>query len=357
MIHEKFGIFLDFETDSVKAEADNPLHARVEQAVKRAEEVLVLLSGYGEGGKQIIANTDPEKQEENWTKMCGLILTLAQSKQASDDLNSFVPEIVGQIWSGLNQGGSRKSMTQIIQEHMFLMLQLGKILDIVMRFDEHKRRSCSISNDISYAKRQVQIRQKNKTGAVQDKYKEAVNIQTLERLSMFYINATPSLSNTISITRSSTNNPDVTAQQLELIVVFCKICKKILVSDELRGNFKKFGTIGMVQRIMVATALLYDHMSAAGIFCKESAITIKTIVEILQNEAGIKSTRSKSMGKKSPKNSPSTSPTNAVRSDRASYHELQLEAGNLLTFLKYSSKHLNDASTPKAIQNIFKTIV
>ena len=50
LIHEKFGIFLDFETDSVKAEADNPLHARVEQAVKRAEEVLVLLSGYGEGG-------------------------------------------------------------------------------------------------------------------------------------------------------------------------------------------------------------------------------------------------------------------------------------------------------------------
>ena len=243
-------------------------------------------------------------------------------------------------------------MTQIIQEHMFLMLQLGKILDIVMRFDAEKIRSSSISNDISYVKRQVQVRQKNKAAAVPDKFKEAVNIQTLERLSMFYINATPSLSNTISITRSSTNNPDVTAQQLELIVVFCKICKKILLSDGLRGNFKKFNTIGMVQRIMVATALLYDHMSPAGVFCKESAITIKTIVEILQNEAGIKSTRSKSMGKKSP----STSPTN-VRSDRASYRELQVEAGNLLTFLKYSSKHLNDASTPKAIQNIFKTIV
>ena len=352
MIHEKFGIFLDFETDSVKAEADNPLHAQVEAAVKRAEEVLTLLGSYGDGGKQIIADTDPGKQDENWEAMCGLMLTLAQSKQASDDLNSFVPEIVGQIWSGLNQGGSRKSMTAIVQDHMFLMLQLGKILDIVMRFDAEKSRSFSISNDISYVKRQVQIRQKNKAGAVADKFKEAVNIQALEKMSMFYINATPSLSNTISITRASTTNPEVTAQQLELIVVFCKICKKILLSDGLRGNFKMFSTIGMVQRIMVATALLYDHMSPAGIFCKESAITIKTVVEILQNEAGIKTTRSNSTRKKSP----STSPTN-VRSDRASFRELQLEASKLLTFLKYSSKHLNDPSTPKAIQNIFKTIV
>ena len=337
----------------MRAEVDNQLHIQVEQAVRRAEEVLVQLGEYGDGGKMIISDPSPERQEENWVQLCALMLTLAQCKQASDDLNNFVPEIVGQIWSGLNKGGSRRSMTQIIQENMFLMLQLGKILDIAMRFDAKKSRSASISNDISYVKRQVQIRQKNKAGAVQEKFREAVNIQSLEKLSMFYINATPSLSNIISNTTSSTNNPEIKAQQLELIVVFCKICEKILLSDELRGNFQKFGTIGMVQRIMVATALLYDHLSSGGIFCKESAITIKTIIELLEKEAGIKSARSNSILKKSPK----SSPTNVVRSNRASYHELQLEARNLLTFLKYSSKHLKDASTPKAIQNIFKTIV
>ena len=32
----------------------------------------------------------------------------------------------------------------------------------------------------------------------------------------------------------------------------------------LRSKFQKAGTVGLVQRVMVATALLYDHLSQTG---------------------------------------------------------------------------------------------
>lgn len=278
IISEKFGIFLDFETDTVTPDVTNQLHVQLGVAISKAEEMMVSFGEYGDGGKQIICdlttNPSEEKQEEAWSTLCGLVQTLARCKQVSDDLTNFVPEILGQIWCGLQDSGGgspgvqRKSWTVIIQEHMFLMLQLGKILDIAMRFDAKKIATMSISNDISYVKRQLMLRQKSsRSGVVEDRFKDCVNIQNLEVLSMYFISATPALSNIISNTMRVSSSAQVRAQELELIVAFCKICERIL-SSELRANFQKFGTIGMVQRIMVATALLYDHLSTAGIFCK-----------------------------------------------------------------------------------------
>merc|ERR1712029_973766 len=128
------------------------------------------------------------------------------------------------------------------------MLQLGKILDIDMRFDAMKMRALNISNDISYVKRQYTLRQKVKKVVVEDKYAPAINIQNLEALSMFYINGTPALNNIITKTKDFFNDAVTKDEPLELIVSFCKICIKILGS-EIRSNFQKFGTIGMVQRI------------------------------------------------------------------------------------------------------------
>ena len=119
----------------------------------------------------------------------------------------------------------------------------------------------------------------------------------------------------------------------------------------MRKNFQKFGTVGMVQRIMVATVLLYDHLSPAGVFVKDSPISVRTVVDILKEEAGLQPRKSFSKSKNT--NSIEVRPVNT---NRVSYQELLIQAKNLITFLKYSNKHLRDSSTPKQITNLFNTV-
>jgi len=350
-VNEKFGIFLDFESD-VKPDPENAFCLKLEEKVKNSEAVLDNLKNYGTGGKKAIfeatANTNADVQEATWAKMVPLISSLLDCKTMSDELNQLVPEILGQMWTGVGDSRPRHSNTalDIFKDHMFMMLQLGKILDIDMRFDAMKMMATSISNDISYVKRQFALRQKSRTASVEEKYSSAINIQNLEALSMFYISGTPALNNIIAIITKFFKDADTKDEPLELIVSFCKICIKILGSD-IRSNFQKFGTIGMVQRIMVATTLLYDHLSVNGVFVRDSPINIKNVVEILEEEAGIKRTRTKSKGSAVGFANPGGS------TDRASYQELSAQAKNLLNFLKYSNKHLRDPTTPKNVKEMF----
>ena len=351
-VSEKFGIFLDFEGDDVKPDSSNEFSLRLEEKVRVSEPVLENLKNYGAGGKKFIfdatANPTEEVQEACWNKMMPLICSLLECKNMTDELNQLVPEILKEMWTS-QVGDSRQSNTvlDILKDHMFMMLQLGKILDIDMRFDAMKMTAHSISNDISYVKRQFTLRQKAKKAAVEEKYASSINIQNLEALSMFYISGTPALNNIIATTSDFFKDAPTKDEPLELIVSFCKICIKILGSD-IRSNFQKFGTIAMVQRIMVATTLLYDHLSVNGVFVKESPINIRSVVAILEEEAGVKRPRAASKTSRAP-------PSTSVPTDRASYQELAAQAQNLLNFLKYSNKHLRDQSTPKQIQQLFSS--
>eukprot|EP00092_Neocalanus_flemingeri_P001528 GFUD01001630.1.p1 GENE.GFUD01001630.1~~GFUD01001630.1.p1 ORF type:complete len:372 (+),score=102.30 GFUD01001630.1:55-1170(+) len=353
-VSEKFGIFLDFESDDVKADPNSAFSLKLEEKVKKSEALLENLRNYGTGGKKFIfeatANPSVEVQDATWAKMIPLISNLVDLKNMTDELNQLVPEILSQMWTGV--GDSRQSTTvlDIFKDHMFMMLQLGKILDYDSRFDALKMTAQNISNDISYVKRQFTLRQKSKKSGVEEKYASAINIQNLESLSMFYINATPALNNIIDIITKFFKDADTKAEPLELIVSFSKICIKILGS-EIRSNFQKFGTIGMVQRIMVATALLYDHLSVNGVFVKDSPINIKSVVDILEQEAGIKRARAKSKSSRVIVTNPPGS------ADRASYQELTAQAQNLLNFLKYSNKHLRDQTTPNSVKQMFSSIV
>ena len=360
-VGEKFGIFLDFESDSVLPEPDNQLHSQLEVAVREAEANLTIFTGYEAGGKQAIfeatSNPNPENQEKTWAKLVPLIGILAQSKKSTDDLNKFVPEILGQIWNNVHSDERRKSVVEILKMHMFLMIQLGKILDINMRFDAKKIQLESISNDISYVKRQFSLRQRAKSSddLVPAEYKDVINIVNLQSLSSFYISANPALSNNIETMTNYFNDCGNREQPLELLASFCKICIKILNSD-MRGNFQKFGTIGMVQRIMVATVLLYDHLSPAGVFCRDSAISVRTVVEILQEEAGLQPKKSFSTKSKNSLRPPGVGNVRPVSTNRVSYQELPIQAKNLITFLKYSNKHLKDSSTPRQTTALFNSV-
>jgi len=357
-VGEKFGIFLDFESDSILPEPDNQLHSQLEVAVREAEENLDLFGSYGLGGKQAVfeatSNRSPENQEKTWATLVPLMGILTKSKSTTDNLNKFVPEILGQIWNDAQEDEQRKSILELLKMNMFLMIQLGKILDINMRFDAKKIQLDSISNDISYVKRQFSLMQRGNTSGdlVPAEYEEIITIENLQNLASFYISSNPGLSNNIATMTAYFNKCVNKEEPLELLASFCKICIKILTT-EMRKNFQKFGTVGMVQRIMVATVLLYDHVSPAGVFVRDSPISVKIVVEILREEAGLQPKKSFTRSKTTSSNTIEVRPVNT---NRVSYQELPIQAKNLITFLKYSNKHLRDPSTPKQIHNLFNII-
>ena len=77
---------------------------------------------------------------------------------------------------------------------------------------------------------------------------------------------------------------------------------------------------------------------------------MKSVLDILQDSAGNARVRTKSISKRLTVPAPDSD-------KRQSFEGLQNQAKNLLTFLKYSNKHLKDPSTPKSLQALFAAIV
>jgi len=351
-VDEKFGLFIDFEKETIESDEEQMVHDlynRIDVKIGESSELLKFLSEYGPGGQKIISEAiskpgDPEIQEEAWEKMLPLINNLMELKLKYAQLNQMIPELLGQMWA-TKTGRESACLLEVFRQRESLLIQLGKILDINMRFDELKMSAPTIPNDISYVKRQSTVRRRtNKT--------TTVDPSALEELSMFYISVNPALTNVINTITQFFKNEESKDGPLDLIVVFCKVCIKVLDTD-IRSKFTKFGTIIMLHRIMVATALLYDHLHSEGVFVKESPINITTIVELLEDEAGLKRRRTRSIAA-TPTETKGREMSDPVKD---STNEVAEQARILLNVLKYSSKHLQSETTPRAVKAMFAKIV
>ena len=97
-----------------------------------------------------------------------------------------------------------------------MLIQLGKILDVNMKFDSLKMLAPSIPNDIAYVKRQATLRRKdNRTTMVEP--------DQLGELSMFYIEHNPAMKSVIKTITDFFRTAESKSESLDLIVVFCKV--------------------------------------------------------------------------------------------------------------------------------------
>lgn len=97
-----------------------------------------------------------------------------------------------------------------------LLIQLGKILDVDMKFDALKMSAPSIPNDISYVKRQATVRKRGNQAMT-------IEPEQLEQLSMFYITTNPAMTSCINTITQFFQAEDSKSEPLDLIVVFCKV--------------------------------------------------------------------------------------------------------------------------------------
>ena len=111
---------------------------------------------------------------------------------------------------------SSSALLEVFRQRETLLIQLGKILDVNMKFDSLKMMAPSIPNDISYVKRQATLRRKGNQMTT-------VEPDQLGELSMFYIEHNPAMKSVIKTITEFFQAAESKSESLDLIVVFCKV--------------------------------------------------------------------------------------------------------------------------------------
>lgn len=141
-----------------------------------------------------------------------------------------------------------------------------------------------------------------------------VKDELANRMSLFYAYPTPMLKTLVDGlsgmigTGGDKISAQVATECLGLIVTVCHCA----VAD---GKVTKDETIYFSLRVMVACIILYDHVHPKGAFVKESELSMKNHIKLIQTHG-------------------------------AGHTE------TLLNALRFTTKHLNDESTPKAVKQM-----
>jgi len=101
----------------------------------------------------------------------------------------------------------------------------------------------------------------------------------------------------------------------ETFGTMAQVCQRMLETPGLIQRYRREETHSFILRVMVGLVILYDHVHPDGAFYKGSKVDVKGCVRVLKEQ-----------------------PTS--RSD------------SLLNALRYTTKHINDDSTPKQIKTL-----
>eukprot|EP00058_Branchiostoma_floridae_P024414 XP_002609904.1 hypothetical protein BRAFLDRAFT_90713 [Branchiostoma floridae] len=295
----KVDIFLDFE-NAQPTESEHEVHQVVERVLSTSHGLLIELQQYKGADNEIreaISNPSRDDlQEKAWRAVCPSVIKLKKYYEYSTELENVLPQLLQALCSG------PYTPTQHLERQQALAKQFAEILHFTLKFDDLKMMTPSIQNDFSYYRRtlsrmKMNSQYKDGVGSVFEVSSEVAN-----RMSLFYAEATPMLK---TLSEATTR-----------FVSECRhICYKptCMCSREYYQRFENEETILFCLRVMVGVIILYDHVHPVGAFAKKSGIDMKGCIKVLRDQ-----------------------PASKVE--------------GLLNALRYTTKHLNDESTPKNIR-------
>lgn len=308
----KYDIFVDFE-NAQPTDSERETYDLVESVLRSSEEILQELQQYKGAGNEIreaIANPRSEMhQERAWEAVVPLVSKLKKFFEFSTQLELIVPKILWQLCSG--------SMTPMLhlETQQALVKQFAEILEFVLKFDDLKMTNPAIQNDFSYYRRTMsRLRMANQEEAENE---TAVTNELANRMSLFYAHATPMLKVlSDTTTQFVSENKDLPIENTtETLGTMAKVCQRMIENPEFLQRFKSEETVLFVLRVMVGLIILYDHVHPVGAFARNSHVDIKGCIKVLKEQP-------------------------------------VPNAEGLLNALRYTTKHLNDETTPKHIRNL-----
>ena len=138
-------------------------------------------------------------------------------------------------------------------------------------------------------------------------------------MSLFYASPTPMLKRFSETTTKfvSENKTIPIENTANCLAIMSTVCRIMVEQPAYHEKFtSKEATIQFCQRVMVASVIVYDHIHVFGAFSKKnSALDMKNTIKAVKMH-----------------NNPNQE--------------------NLLNALRYTTKHLNDDDTPKAIKSL-----
>ncbi|KAF2367128.1 Protein of unknown function DUF1394 [Trinorchestia longiramus] len=308
--------------DAVPSDSEVELCEAVSQVLDTSCAIIKDLQQYKGAAKEIreaISDPGGDCQRRAWEAVMPLVQKLFEFYTFSHQLEEILPRVLLQLCS------PSMPPSQHLETQQALVKQLAEILEFTLKFDELKMTTPAIQNDFSYYRRTI-MRTRLDSSAAQD-----INLgdsddelssvkfdhQTANKMSLFYAYPTPML-RVISEATSKfvSDHKEIPLEQTtETLGTMAKVCQKMLENPDLIARFKHEETQLFILRVMVALVILYDHVHPVGAFAKTSHVDVKGCIRVLKEQ-------------------PASS------------------SENLLNALRYTTKHLNDDTTPKHIRTL-----
>lgn len=305
-------VFVDFE-NAQPTESERETFFVVDAVLRHADALLKDLQLYKGAVSEIrdaIAHPSSENhQEKAWDTVLPLVSRLKQYYEFSLQLEAVVPQLLWQLCSG------PLSPTEHLEQQQALAKQFAEIIHFTLKFDDLKMRTPAIQNDFSYYRRSIsRLKMESSIDNVDDDNFE-VNNELANRMSLFYANATPMLRTLSDITtKFVSENKDLPIENTtDCLSTMSAICRRMIENPEFYDRFSNEDTVTFCLRVMVGVIILYDHVHPVGAFAKNSSIDVKGAIKVLKEQ-----NTDKSQG--------------------------------LINALRYTTKHLNDETTPKQIK-------
>lgn len=304
-------LFVDFEK-ATPSEAEKPVYDQVNVVLEKAAGILKTLETYEGAGDHIrkaISNaSDASLQKAAWDAVCPLVTKIKEFYDYSSELDGVMPVLLESLCS-------QAPATAVLESRQALAKQFAEILQFVLAFDDLKMSNSSIQNDFSYYRRTLNRMKMNNEGEEEE---VVVTNEEANRVSLFLAYPTPLLK-TISdaTTKFVTENPQIPVENTtDFLSTLAHICRVMIEEPDIYSRFENQDTITFCQRVMVGVIILYDHVHLVGAFAKKNqAIDMRASIKALKM-----------------------------------HDNPHLE--NLLNALRYSTKHLNDDTTPKDIKKL-----
>ncbi|CAH1762566.1 10140_t:CDS:2 [Entrophospora sp. SA101] len=176
---------------------------------------------------------------------------------------------------------------------------------------EGNMRTPSIQNDFSYYRRTLS---RGKLAIETDLKTDMIEDELANKISLFYAYPTPMLKMVTDVTAHLMTKDNLGKGILECLSGLAAACYQTVT----RKRYQNPETTSFCLRVMVVCIILYDHIDPQGAFNKQSPINIKSSVKAIQTHG--------------------TS-----------------ESSNLMSALRFNTKHLNDDSTPKNIKQLLSS--
>eukprot|EP00911_Craspedida_sp_UC1_P000717 UC1_evm1s548 len=303
------GVFVNFEK-AEPTEAEAAVYGRVDEVLSRASGVLADLETYSgavEAIRQAIQHPDEEeKQTAAWDTVCPLVSKLKDFFLYASEIERVLPLLLEALCAD--------DPITALETKQALTKQFAEVLHFVLRFDDLKMTNPAVQNDFSYYRRTLS--RMKMTGG--DDSKAVVSNEEANRMSLFYAFPTPMLrAVSDATTKFVSDNKSIPIENTtDCLATMAAVCRVMITAPEIYSRFDKEDTIPFCQRVMTGLIILYDHVHLVGAFSKKNpSIDIKSSIKALK------------------------------------LHNNPAQEG-LLNALRFSTKHLNDDDTPKAIKQL-----